>query len=101
MTTTSKGRVYEPQPETRTGEKAWFSDRDDAIANARLQAAIDIDDACRAKGARSDRPYYRNIAGGDSPPPRWSYAAPDCVQGGWKDEEWKCRATVSGHCYWE
>lgn len=94
-----KQKVYEPMPQVVTSENStWFSDRDRAIAYARLKSVNDIDDLCRAKDARSDGPRFSDIEQGDAPS-RWSYAVPDCRQGGWKGEEWKCSAEVRGHCY--
>lgn len=93
------GKIYEPNPISITGENdTWFSKRDRAINYARLEAANDINDQCRERGARSDSPSYRDISDGVTPV-RWNYSAPDCKQGGWRDQEWLCKAKVSGTCY--
>lgn len=93
------GKIYEPNPISITGENdTWFSKRDRAIDYARLEAANDINDQCRERGARSDSPSYRDISNGVTPV-RWNYSAPDCKQGGWRDQEWLCKAKVSGTCY--
>lgn len=93
------GRLYEPNMVTMTGSMdSGFSDRDLAIAYARLAAVRDIDDECRDRGARSDAPRFSDIETGIAPT-RWNYKTPDCKQGGWEDEEWFCTVEVSGTCY--
>lgn len=95
------GRLYEPNMVTMEGSMdSGFSDRDLAIAYARLEAVRDVDDECRARGARSDAPRFPDIETGVAPT-RWNYKTPDCKQGGWRDEEWYCTAEVSGTCYRE
>jgi len=97
---TAAMKVYEPMPDTFTGEKGWFSKRSRAVFYARLEAVNEISSSCRDRGARADRPDTDRIRSGDAPS-RWTFSVPDCRQGGWKDEEWACRATVAGHCYWK
>ncbi|MDZ7802606.1 SH3 domain-containing protein [Thiohalophilus sp.] len=92
-----KQKVYEPMPEVVSRENfTWFSDRDRAIANARLKSVNDINDRCSTKGARSDGPRFSDIEQGNAPT-RWSYANPDCRQN--SNGKWKCSAEVRGHCY--
>lgn len=92
-------KVYEPAPEVIERETdSWFSDRNLAIAYARLKATNDIKDVCRRKGARSDTVTFSQIKAGN-PPVRWNFSAPQCRQGGWQDEEWKCQTRVSGTCF--
>ncbi|MGM0679733.1 MAG: hypothetical protein ACQESY_07695 [Pseudomonadota bacterium] len=96
-TSKKKQKVYEPMPEVVSRENfTWFSDRDRAIANARLKSVNDIDDRCRTKGARSDELRFSDIEQGNAPA-RWSYANPDCRQN--SNGKWKCSAEVRGHCY--
>lgn len=96
-TSSKKQKVYEPMPEVVSRENfTWFSDRQRAIANARLKSVNDINDRCRTKGARSDGPRFSDIEQGNAPT-RWSYASPDCRQN--SNGKWKCSAEVRGHCY--
>lgn len=97
---TAAMKVYEPMPDTFTGETGWFSKRRRAVFHARLEAVNEISSSCRERGARADRPDTDLIRSGDAPP-RWTFSVPDCRKGGWQDEEWACRATVAGHCYWK
>jgi hypothetical protein len=90
-------RIYEPAPEVIVGTTdTYFGDRDLAIFQARLGAALDVDEICWDKGARSDRPTSADIRAGNVPP-RWSMANPDCKQN--SNGKWKCRTRVSGTCY--
>tara|TARA_B100002003_G_C14152123_1_gene554167 strand:+ start:3041 stop:4927 length:1887 start_codon:yes stop_codon:yes gene_type:complete len=93
------GRIWEPVPEVVTGENgSSFSDRDYAIAMARLGAVNDIVDICLDKGARTNSPRFNDIQAGNVPI-RWNMSNPDCRQTG--SGEWKCEAKVSGTCYRE
>jgi hypothetical protein len=95
----SGGRVWEPMPEVVTGENgSSFSDRDYAIAMARLVAVNDIKDICFEKGARTNSPRFSDIEAGNVPI-RWNMSNPDCRQTG--SGEWICKAKVSGTCYRE
>lgn len=94
-----KSKVYEPSPEVLERETdSWFSDKKLAIAYARLKATNDIKTVCQQKEARSDTLTFSQIEAGNAPP-RWNFSVPNCRQGGWKDEEWKCQAKVSGTCF--
>lgn len=94
-----KSKVYEPMPTTADGTNdMWDLSRERNLALARLKAVNKITALCRAKGARSDTVSYDDIKAG-SPPSRWSFASPNCRQGGFNGKEWKCEVSVSGTCY--
>ena len=90
-------KVYEPSPQIVTSENlSTFSNRDNAIAYARLKANNKISDQCYEKGARYDTTKFSEIEKGNSSE-RTTFANPDCKQ--MKSGSWKCSAEVRGHCY--
>lgn len=93
-------RVYEPMPQVVVGTTdTWWSDRDRAIAYARLSAVNEIGRICRQRGARTESVTFAQVEQGIAPG-RWNYDNPNCQERTERgNTRWICEAKVTNHCH--